>query len=760
MASSSSTIAPSPALSQPVTEKLARGNFSLWRAQVLATLRGAQMAGFFDGTKEMPAPTKIVKKDEKDIVVPNPDYTEWVAQEQQMHGLADEMTAAGKKLDDEDLVSYILAGLDFDYYPVVSAVAACVEPITISELITQLISFEQRLELRQGMAQANAAMRGRGGGGGQRGRGRGGGNPGGGGGRDAPQGGRGGANNQEWPKCQLCGKLGHTVIKCYKRFDTSFTGEEKAANTATTSYGIDTNWYVDTGATDHITGELDKLTVRDKYTGNEQVHAANGTGMEISHIDHATVPISSGNLVLKNVLYVPEATKSLVSASRLAFDNDAFVELHPNHFSIKDRDTRRLLHRGRCKGRLYPLKPSTDPVVKHAFGVHKISSSRALGYLTTSHVYTPTNKTVPLNENIATLLKLTCLLAHAGMPLKFWDVAFLTAAYLINRVPTPVNDGIPPLTKLFQQNPDYASLRTFGSGLHFRDVIFDESVFPFMSLHPNAEAHLRAEISLLPEHMQNSSAPAPQRPVTRLQQGIRKPKCYMDGTLRYLNLVTTSEPTSLYDAMNNSNWKATMDSEFNALQKNKTWHLVPSTSGKNIIDCKWVYKIKKKADGSIDRYKARLVAKGFKQRYGIDYEDTFSPVVKVATIRVILSIVVSKGWSLRQLDVQNAFLQGVLEEEVYMRQPPGYEDKAYPHYISHLRKLQLVYLKSLEADFALKDLGDLHYFLGMEVKRTKDSLLINQESSLGSSEKNTSIGLDAQMIENLQEVLLCFLGVI
>jgi hypothetical protein len=240
--------------------------------------------------------------------------------------------------------------------------------------------------------------------------------------------------------------------------------------------------------------------------------------------------------------------------------------------------------------------------------------------------------------------------------------------------------------------------------------------------------------------------------------------------------------------MNNSNWKAAMDSEFNALQKNKTWHLVPSTSGKNIIDCKWVYKIKKKADGSIDRYKARLVAKGFKQRYGIDYEDTFSPVFKAATIRLILSIAVSKGWSLRQLDVQNAFLHGVLEEEVYMRQPPGYEDKAYPHYICKLdkalyglkqaprawysrlsHKLQelgfvpskadtslfylnkwkytifvLVYvddiivasssqkatvglLKSLEADFALKDLGDLHYFLGMEVKRTKDSLLINQE---------------------------------
>ena len=108
--------------------------------------------------------------------------------------------------------------------------------------------------------------------------------------------------------------------------------------------------------------------------------------------------------------------------------------------------------------------------------------------------------------------------------------------------------------------------------------------------------------------------------------------------------------------------------------------------GTNVIDCKWVYKVKRKADGTIDRYKARLVAKGFRQRYGIDYEDTFSPVIKIATVRLVLSLAVSRGWCLRQLDVQNAFLHGVLEEEVYMRQPPGFENAKQPHKVCKLDK--------------------------------------------------------------------------
>ena len=208
----------------------------------------------------------------------------------------------------------------------------------------------------------------------------------------------------------------------------------------------------------------------------------------------------------------------------------------------------------------------------------------------------------------------------------------------------------------------------------------------------------------------------------------------------------------------------------------------------NVIDCKWVYKVKRKADGTIDRYKARLVAKGFKQRYGIDYEDTFSPVVKIATVRLVLSLAVSRGWCLRQLDVQNSFLHGVLEEEVHMRQPPGFESAKQPHMVCKLDKAinglkqaprawysklssklidlgfvasksdtslfiyqkagvtiyMLIYvddtivtssssddvtalLQDLKEDFALKDLGDLHYFLGIEVQRNREGLVLSQE---------------------------------
>jgi len=99
-----------------------------------------------------------------------------------------------------------------------------------------------------------------------------------------------------------------------------------------------------------------------------------------------------------------------------------------------------------------------------------------------------------------------------------------------------------------------------------------------------------------------------------------------------------------------------------------------------------VYKVKYNSDGSISRYKARLVAKGYAQTYGIDYEETFAPVAKMATVRSVIAAAASKGWVLHQMDVKNAFLNGELQEEVYLDQPPGYEDSDLPNHVCRLRK--------------------------------------------------------------------------
>ncbi|RVW88458.1 Retrovirus-related Pol polyprotein from transposon RE2 [Vitis vinifera] len=312
------------------------------------------------------------------------------------------------------------------------------------------------------------------------------------------------------------------------------------------------------------------------------------------------------------------------------------------------------------------------------------------------------------------------LLAHASLPMEFWKYAFQTATFLINRMPSKVLQNNSPYFTLFQKVPDYKSLRVFGClcypfirpynshKLQYRSV---QSLFLGYSLHNKgfSKTHLLSPTkdtstdtltpaiitsfpsptfcsngshtsslssspstseasdsvssptvtpasSTLPEAIHEDQPPSPSpapRMTTRLMRGITKKKTILD-----LSAVKISEPYTLKQALKDPNWIQAMDLEIVALHRNQTWDLVEQPSEVNLIGCKWVYKLKHKPDGSIERYKARLVAKGYNQTHGLDYFETFSPVVKAATIRIILIVALSFQWEIRQLDVHNAFLNG------------------------------------------------------------------------------------------------------
>ena len=138
------------------------------------------------------------------------------------------------------------------------------------------------------------------------------------------------------------------------------------------------------------------------------------------------------------------------------------------------------------------------------------------------------------------------------------------------------------------------------------------------------------------------------------------------------NVTHIPEPQTYKTACQHDVWCKAMATELAALEANHTWEIVPLPAGKRVVSCKWVFKVKFNQDGTVERYKARLVARGFTQTEGLDYFETFAPVAKMSTVRVLLSLAAVSKWSVTQMDVTNAFLYGVLDEEVYMAIPQGY----------------------------------------------------------------------------------------
>ncbi|PKU80183.1 Retrovirus-related Pol polyprotein from transposon TNT 1-94 [Dendrobium catenatum] len=287
---------------------------------------------------------------------------------------------------------------------------------------------------------------------------------------------------------------------------------------------------------------------------------------------------------------------------------------------------------------------------------------------------------------------------------------------------------------------------------------------------------------------------------TRLKTGSLKPiqRMNLHHELNHENSLDT--PTTYSEASKKFEWRQAMEEEFAALQQQGTWNLIPPPKNASILGCKWTFRKKFKADGSVARFKARLVAQGNCQEYGLDYEETFSPVAKFPTIRVFFTVALYHGWNIQQLDVTNAFLHGTLNETVYMKQPRGFEDNVHPNYICSLKKaiyglkqaprqwyttftnhliqigfqhskadpsllvyhrknirlFLLVYvddilitgdndkaisdlIQKLHAQFTMKHLGKASNFLGITIKHEQDKYLLSQQAYAHSLLQQTNL---------------------
>lgn len=286
---------------------------------------------------------------------------------------------------------------------------------------------------------------------------------------------------------------------------------------------------------------------------------------------------------------------------------------------------------------------------------------------------------------------------------------------------------------------------------------------------------------------EDSPPPSPPRKVRSLVDVYQR-SANINPIVNFALLSTIKVEPSVYEeAVKETVWVNAMDDEMNSIHKNNTWELVPFPKGKQVIGVKWIYKVKYHADGSVEHHKARLVAKGFVQTPGVDYAETFAPVARLDTIKIILAIAAQYKWPIFQMDVKSAFLNGYIDEEVYVEQPIGYEVPDKEHLVYKLKKalyglkqaprawyaridsyfmkkgfnkspseptlyvqhigndilivclyvddllytgkskdLMEKFQAEMKQEFEMSDLGLMHYFLGVEVQQTSKGIFISQ----------------------------------
>ncbi|KAA0048527.1 transportin-3 isoform X1 [Cucumis melo var. makuwa] len=689
-------------------------------------------------------------------------------------------------------------------------------------------------------------------------------------------------------------------------------------------------WILDSGATDHLTGSSEHFISYAPCAGNEKIRIADGSLAPIAGKGQI-VPFDG--FALQNVLHVPKLSYNLLSISKITRELHCKAIFLPESVYFQDMSSGRTIGTARHSRRLYILDDDTScstlsrvsllssyfstskqdyksevpsifqnfyHTIKTQFhtkiailrsdngrefqnhNLSKFLASKGIVHQT-SCAYTPQQNGVVERKNRHLVEVARSLMLSTSLPSYLWGDAILTAAHLINRMPSRILHLQTPLDCLKESCP---STRLVSEGENVSEE--SNSTFEFVEPTPitvsDIDPHpmilptnqvpwktyyrrnLRKEVgsptSQPPAPVQNFEPPRdqgmenPTKPCTNntmsendksdvavlenmeeknrddetevrietsndeaeqghtrkldeydpsldipiaLRKGTRS--CTKHPICNYVSydnlspqfraftasLDSTIIPKNIYTALECLEWKNAVMEEMKALEKNRTWEICALPKGHKTVGCKWVFSLKYKADGTLDKHKARLVAKGFTQTYGIDYSETFSPVAKLNTVRVLLSVAVNKDWPLYQLDVKNAFLNGDLVEEVYMSPPPGFEAQ-FGQQVYKLQKslyglkqsprawfdrfttfvksqgysqghsdhtlstkasktgkiaILIVYVDDIVLtgddqteisqlkqrmgdEFEIKDLGNLKYFLGMEVARSKYGIFVSQ----------------------------------
>lgn len=439
------------------------------------------------------------------------------------------------------------------------------------------------------------------------------------------------------------------------------------------------------------------------------------------------------------------------------------------------------------------------------------------------------------------------MLSESKLPKSFWAEALSTAVYIRNRCPAAALKNKTPYEVLNDRKPDVKHIRVFGCKAYChvpnnerskldskskhcvflgygsvtkgyrlydpekkniifsRNVIFNESqnfnvdsqTTPTVELSTSSSNHENEPANEEEEEEEAEAVATPEvtdQPLRRSMRETRPPDRY--GEWVYSAASPSNDPQSVEEALagpDKTLWQQAMQSEMNSINSNQVWDLVEIPTGKTPIKSKWVFKKKIGPDGSVSSYKARLVAQGFSQQIGVDYDETFSPVVRFESVRTMLSLAAQQGCHVHQMDVSSAFLNGELSEEVYITQPQCFEANNRKNLVCKLNKAlyglkqaprcwnitldrflkdsefiqstsdSCVYSKILETGeiclvavyvddlilvckslsviddikeslsnrFLMKDLGQLKYFLGVNVSQTQNHIFINQSGYIG-----------------------------